>query len=100
MKQKKQKKTEAQKAADRLNLVEAIDSAHERAFDVVQEFREYYTMYDCDIAMIPAGVISQIMAITGFEIRSAEERCSQDYVAAQWSEDTTASSVYEKGGDA
>lgn len=96
----KQKKTKAQKAVDRLNLVDAIDSAHERAFDVVQEFREYYTMCDCDIDAIPAGIISRMMAITGFEIRRAEERCAQEYVSEQWSEDATPLSVYQEGGEA
>ena len=96
----KEKKTEAQKSADRLNLADAIDSAHERAFDVVQEFREYYTMCDCDIEAIPTGIISRMMASTGFEIRRAEERYEQEYVGEQWSEDTTPLSVYGKGGEA
>jgi len=95
----KQKKTEDKRMIDRRNLVDAIDSAHERAFEVIQEFREYYVMCDCDIESIPTGIISRIMAIGDWEIRRAEERCGQEFVAEQWSEDTTALSVYEKGGD-
>lgn len=94
----KQKKTKAQKKKDNRELVFALSEAHRAAFEAVQEFREYYTMYECEIGMIPAGVISQIMAINDFRIRRAHDRKAQPYVGEQWSEDTTPSSVYQEGG--
>lgn len=94
------KKNKAHRASDIKNLIEIAEETHAEAFEVVQEFREYYTMTDCDIASIPTGIVSRMMGITGFAIRRAEDRCAQEYVADEWSENCTPLSVYEKGGEA
>lgn len=96
----KEKKTKEQKKQDNRELAFALSEAHRAAFEAVQEFREYYTMYDCEIGMIPTGVISQIMAIHDCRIRRAQVRKAQTYVGEQWSEDTTPASVYQEGGEA
>jgi len=96
----KQKKTKAQKKQDNRELAFALSESHRASFEAVQEFSEYYTMYECDITMIPAGVISQIMAINDFRIRRAQVRKAQPYVGETWQEDTTPLSVYQEGGEA
>lgn len=96
----KQKKTKAQKKQDNRELAAALSEAHHAAFEAVQEFRDYYTMYECDIARVPSGVISQIMAIHDCQIRLAQVRKAQPYTGETWQEDTTPLSVYQEGGEA